>query len=311
MVDFKVKTTGELTPDDIGQLRRLFTDVFQKPFPEDVLQRKYAGSCLGYSFHSLMFDRDRLAGAFAAIPVRYRFFGKEVLFAPTADLMIAKEYRGPVKRLRMLGQGLFAALREAGVAFVFACLREEMKMVHVAASRWRAVGKVFYYAAPANAVARWALRIRPGAPPKPGAGKWPIEKIDDEQFAKYRYGIFPVPYRTVTLPAGSAVYATEFFYPIEGLPPRLRVGLLLDVRPLEEPVFNGAVAEILRLEPHLHVLAYQGVLPFRPREMFRVPERFEKKGWFLAGRILRDDLVDERIFDIAHWNINLSNGDLV
>lgn len=311
MVEYQVKITSELTPDDIAQLRELYAGVFAKPFPEDVFQRKYAGSCLGYSFHSLMFDGGRLIGAFSAIPARYHFFGTEVLFAPTADLMIAKPYRGPVKRLQTLGQGLFAALRGAGIAFVFACLREEMKMVHVAASHWRAIGKVFYYAAPVNALARWALRMRPGTRHAPGAGKWPIEKINDEQFAKYRYGIFPVPYRTVTFPGGSAVYATEFFYPIEGVPPRLRLGLLLDVSPLEESCFNRAVAEVLRLEPRLHFLAYQGALPFRPREMFRVPERFEKKGWFLAGRILRDDLVDERVFDIAHWNINLSNGDLI
>ena len=311
MVSYKVKTTGELTPDEIAQLRQLFTDVFHKPFPEDVLHRKYAASCLGHSFHSLMFDEDRLIGAFSAIPVRYRFFGRTILFAPTADLMIVQEYRGPVKRLQVLGQGLFEALREAGIAFVFACLREEMKMVHVAVSRWRTVGRVFYYAAPGNAAARWALRMRPRGPETGGAGKWPIEKINDEEFAQYRYGIFPAPYRTVTFPGGSAVYATEFFYPIEGLPPSLRLGLLLDVWPLEESVFNQAVSEILRREPHLHVLAYQGLLPFRPREMFRVPARFEKKAWFLAGRILRDDLVDERIFDIVNWNINLSNGDLV
>ena len=140
MVSYKVKTTGELTPDEIAQLRQLFTDVFHKPFPEDVFHRKYAASCLGHSFHSLMFDDDRLIGAFSAIPVRYRFFGRTVLLAPTADLMIAKEHRGPVKRLQVLGQGLFEALREAGIAFVFACLREEMKMVHVAVSRWRTVG---------------------------------------------------------------------------------------------------------------------------------------------------------------------------
>jgi Acetyltransferase (GNAT) domain len=311
VIAYAVKTTSELTAAEIVQLRELFTDVFQKPFPEDVLRRKYAGSCLGHSFHSLMLDGDRIVGAFSAIPVRYRFFGTPVLFAPTADLMIAQPHRGPVRQLQMLGQGLFERLREAGVAFVFACLREEMKMVHQAVSRWRTVGKVFYYAAPFNPLVRCALRLAPAGAPDPGAGKWPIEKINDEQFAQYRYKVFPVPYQNVPLPGGGAIYTNEFFYPIEGLPSRLRLGLLLDVWPLDAATFNRAVTEIRRREPRLHALAYQGRLPFRPREMFRVPARFEKKSWFVAGRILRDDLVDERIFDISHWNINLSNGDLV
>jgi len=310
VLTYAVKTTGELTAAEIVQLRELFTDVFQKPFPEDVLRRKYSGSCLGHSFHSLMVDQGRIVGAFSALPVRYRFFGRPVLFAPTADLMIAAPYRGPVKQIQMLGQGLFEKLREAGIAFVFACLREEMRMVHQVVSRWRTVGKVFYYAAPANGLARWALRLG-SRREKDGARKWPIEKVNDDQFAQYRYKVFPVPYQTVPLPGGDAIYTTEFFYPIEGLPSGIHLGLLLDVWPLDAPTFDRAVAEIRRREPRLHFLAYQGRLPFRPREMFRIPARFEKKAWFVAGRILRDDLVDDRIFDISHWNINLSNGDLV
>jgi hypothetical protein len=319
VIEFTAKTTGELTASEIEQVRELFEEVYRKPFPEDVLHRKYAGSCLGNSFHSLMKDGGRIVGAFSAIPVRYRFFGEPVLFAPTADLMIAKPYRGPVRRLQRLGQGLFDLLRDAGVAFVFACLREEMKMVHEAASRWRTVGKVFYYVAPfrlpycapAGALARLALRLAPGGGDA-REGKWPIEKINDAEFARYRYSVFPAPYQTLALGAGAgAVYTTELYYPLEGVPQGIRLGLLLDVWPLERATFDRAVGEIRRREPRLHFLAYQGRLPFRPREMFRVPARFEKKAWFVAGRILRDDLVDDRIFDISHWNINLSNGDLV
>ena len=309
MIHYAVKTTPELTDSEIAQLRNLFTDVFHRPFPEDVLRRKYSGSCLGHSFHSLMYEGDRVVGAFSAIPVRYRFFGNTLLFAPTADLMIAQAYRGPVRQLQTLGQGLFEKLRDAGVAFVFACLREEMAMVHQAVSRWRRVGKVFYYLAPTNTLVRWALRLVPQR--TNGGGKWPIEKINDEEFTAYRYGIFPAPYQTVALPGGGAVYTAKPFYPIEGLPSRIRFALLLDVWPLDASTFDRAIAAIRLREPNLHVIAYQGRLPFRPREMFLVPERYEKKAWWLAGRILRDDLVDERVFDIAHWNINLSNGDLV
>src|SRR5689334_21768674 len=74
LIEFTAKTTGELTASEVLQLRELFVAVYQKPFPEDLLRRKYAGSCLGHSFHSLMLDGGRIVGAFSAIPVRYRFF---------------------------------------------------------------------------------------------------------------------------------------------------------------------------------------------------------------------------------------------
>ena len=74
--------------------------------------------------------------------------------------------------------------------------------------------------------------------------------------------------------------------------------------------FDDAVAAVRKAEPQLGVLAYQGHLPFQPREMFQVPARFEKQSWTLGGRILLP-AADERVFDIANWNINLSNGDVV
>jgi hypothetical protein len=136
--------------------------------------------------------------------------------------------------------------------------------------------------------------------------------VNDAPFAAWRYGIFPTNYTTVALPGGgSAIYATELYYPIAGIPPRVRTGLLIDVAPLTKSYFDAAVEAIRRQEPELNVLAWQGNLPFQAREMIRIPARYERQAWTLAGRIVSPDQVDDRIFDLRHWNINLSNGDLV
>jgi uncharacterized protein (TIGR03437 family) len=78
--------------------------------------------------------------------------------------------------------------------------------------------------------------------------------------------------------------------------------------------YQGSTYQSLRIrkrQPELTVLAYQGILPFQARAVVRVPARYERQPWTLAGRILDPEKVDERIFDPQHWNINLSNGDLV
>ena len=81
--------------------------------------------------------------------------------------------------------------------------------------------------------------------------------------------------------------------------------------PVPSSNVSWAVERILELEPGLDYLLYMGVLPFSSRLMTRVPDRFEKQSWVLVGRILRKDLVDERVYELLNWNINLSNGDIV
>jgi hypothetical protein len=320
--EFQVRTTGELRPEEIAGLTRLFETVFAKPCPEDVFRRKFAGGGPGGSVHSLMFLGGELIGAFSAIPLRYRFFGRTLLFAITADLMIDPRHRGAISRVQRLAEGMYQRLAGDGVAFVFCCLREEIFQFHKAVSRWRAVGKVHYYAAPirlpylgpASSVVRASVRIWNRLSPGPaqlGDAAFEIEKVNDAAFAAWRYGIFPSGYVTVALRGGTAVYATELYYPIAGVPPQVRLALLIDVAPLTQASFDEAVLTIRRREPGLTVLAYQGSLPFRPCEMIRIPEKYEKPSWTLAGRVLRPDQVDDRIFELRHWNINLSNGDLV
>ncbi len=320
--EFQVRNTGELKPEEVAGLTRLFELVFGKPCPEDLFQRKFAHSCLGHSIHSLMFLDGELIGAFSAIPVRYRFFGSTLLFAITADLMIDPRHRGQIPRLQRLAEGLYERLASEGVAFVFCCLRDEIFQLHKAISGWRAIGKVHYHAAPfrlpylgaASGLARAGARLwNRLAPQAPDAGTpIAIEKVNDAEFAAWRYGIFPTHYTAVPLPGGgSAIYATELYYPIAGIPPRLRVGLLIDVFPLTQANFDAAVRDIRRREPGLSAIAWQGRLPFRSRDAIRIPAKYEKQPWTLAGRILNPGLVDDRVFDMRHWNINLSNGDLV
>jgi hypothetical protein len=308
---FQVRTTNELEPAEITALTKLFEIVYAKPCPEDLFMRKFANSPTGHAIHSLMFLDGQLIGAFSAIPAPYRYFGQTLLFATTADLMIHPQHRGPISRVQKLAVNLYDALAREGVAFVFCCLRDEIFKLHQAISGWRAIGKVSYYAAPSLAPARALLRAW-NREVQPSDAPCEIEKLNDAVFTNWRYRVFPTPYRTVDLPdGGTAIYATELFYPIAGIPSQLRTGILIDVVPLTAANFDAAIRKIREREPSLRILAYQGYLRFQPREMLRIPAKYEKQAWTFAGKILLPAQVDAKIFDIRHWNINLSNGDLV
>jgi hypothetical protein len=309
---FQVRTTDELEASEITALAQLFEIVFGKPCPEDLFIRKFARSPTGRSVHSLMFLDGQMIGAFSAIPVPYRFFGQTLKFAITADLMIHPNHRGPVSRVQKLGNGLYDALAREGVAFVFCCLRDQVFRLHHGLSGWQAIGKISYYAAPSFALARAAVRAWNRRAPQSQDAPYEIEKIADAVFTDWRYRIFPTHYTTIDLPGGaSAIYATELYYPISGIPRQLRTGILIDVSPLTKTNFDAVVRNIREREPALSVLAYQGYLRFGPRDMLRIPAKYEKQPWTLAGKVLIPGQVDARVFDLNNWNINLSNGDLV
>lgn len=311
---FQVRTTDELEPVEITALAQLFETVFGKPCPEDLFLRKFARSPMGRSVHSLMFLDGKLIGAFSAIPVPYRFFGQTLLFAITADLMIHPNHRGPVSRVQKLSSGFYDALAREGVAFVFCCLRDQVFQLHHAVSGWQAIGKISYYAAPTFAPARAAVRLWNERTAQSPETPYEVEKIADARFTDWRYRIFPTRYRTITLPDNAtAIYALDIdlYYPISGIPKQLRTGILIDVSPLTKTNFDAAVRDIRERERTLRVLAYQGYLRFQPGEMLRIPAKYEKQSWTLGGKILIPGQLDARIFDVNHWNINLSNGDLV
>jgi hypothetical protein len=317
----EVKLTSELTPGERARMCSLFGEVFHRPFPEDLFLRKYADAYSGDSFHCLAV-RDEIAGAFSAVLFRYSFFGEERVFASAIDLMLESQYRPNVGLMKRMSGSLYKRLAEAGVSFVFSSVREEMMRFHQVVGGWRNIGRLSYYIAPvrgpripgAGALLRTLTRafnaittVGRDGPPK----GLPIQKWNDDPFLAYRYSFFPTEYRQVKVEGGEAVYTGRMFWNLPGAPEHLRLSLLVDVRPSRRSVFDAVVREIVRTVRDIDYLIYPGHLPFQPRLLWRVPRRMERPRYYLGGRILRPDLIDDRVYQIDNWDINLSNTDLV
>ena len=297
---FQVRTTNELEPAEITALAQLFEIVFGKPCPEDLFVRKFARSPMGHSIHSLMFLDGQLIGAFSAIPVPYRFFGQTLKFAITAgpdDTPRATEARWP----EFKSSATASTMRLPARAWLSssAAFATRYSSSTIPSPDGRRSGRFFYYAAPATALARAAVRVWNQRAPEPHEAAYEIEKIGDAGFTDWRYRIFPTHYTTVSLPDGAtAIYATDLYYPISGIPPQLRTGILIDVSPLTKMNFDAAVSQIREQErPALSILAYQGYLRFFSlHDMLRIPAKYEKQPWTLAGKILIPGQVNARIF---------------
>lgn len=312
----EVKRTNELTAMERSRLCSLFGSVFGRPMPEDLFLRKYRDAPCGDSLHCLAIQ-DGIAGSFAAIVQRYSFFGRDCLFAIAIDLMLEAKYRPNIALMRRMSEALYARLAESGVAFVFSCVREEMMRFHQVAGGWRQIGPLSYFVAPVRAprypglpaVLRAAIRLA-NVLAGSGAATPAIDKRNDSLFRAWRYSFFPTDYRTAEAAAATGIYTGKTFWDLPGAPAGARLSFLIDVWPPTQAAIDAVVADIARREADIDYLIYPGLIPFQPRRMLRVPRRFEKPRYHLGGRILRPDVVDDRLYDLANWNVNLSNTDL-
>lgn len=317
---FLVKRTIDLSDHEKQSLRDLFAEVFSKPKPVERFERQFTKTVLGYSYHGMMLDdEDRLVGAYTSIPVRYEVAGSTRTFGLSVDTMIARGARGNSGNLRRLAEDTYERLAEDGIPFIFGFPNENIYAVRKRILRWKDIGTLDYYLLPLrpDRRKRWLLPLRPGflllaallnsrvRMRTAGSNRERstlVRKVDDTAFRQYRYGPEHVK--------GSLPDGTEFFYAVSDLD-GTRVACIVDITSLTRHALEQAVAEICGIVgSSMDAIVYVGRLDERPANLFRLPERFWPKPVRMAGRILVAGDIDERIFSLDAWRVNLSDYDV-
>lgn len=335
-MDTVVKTSLELTASDKQRMDALFAMCFEgRRLPAPVLDAKYLGTFRGYSYHCLLYEGGSLYGAYTAIPARFRFFGRELTFAFAADAMVDPARRN-ILQLRAMAEMATQAMRDDGVDFLWGAGKAEMTAVNCRMLGWRYFGRaqthvaVNRYPSVLIKAARLLLSRRQGAEgvrvdpaasfvtdlpagTRPAVavalGDYPIEKINDEAFKRYRYGYFPIPYKALHLAGGGeAVYVTEPYYPMGDKLP-FSAAFLLDVQPLTRTNIEQAVRAIRRDE-NRDLTIHVGRMDFSPSNMHLLPASLDLRPSYFSGRILSGRL-DERVFDLWNWNMSLACSDVI
>jgi hypothetical protein len=312
--DFLFRRTDELSTDEKGQFLSLFGRVFPRTLERKEFERKYLRTPLGYSYHGLMMVDGVLVGAYNLIPYVYNFFGDRVMFGLSVDTMIGQEHRGgPFSLLRMASLACSAAECD-GISFVFGFPNDNAYEFTRRVLKWRDIGTLDFHALPIKIGAieprlRWAnfisrviaagmVRVPPGRCPHSGFG---IEKVHSERFEGHRYNH---EHHVLRLEGGKCVYRTC----LEG---RVRTTYLIDVIPLTEACFTRAVQKVYDLAMgQTALLLYVGRLPFRAAGLVKLPPGKRPRQIHMCGRILDPRQIDDRIFDMGNWNVNISNFDV-
>ena len=315
--DFVFKRTCQLSEDDKSQIVELFFRVFGRRMSHEDFNRKYLRTPLGYSYHGLMIVDGVVTGAYNVIPYRYSYFGEEIVFGLSVDTMVAKEYRGGPFNVGRMAALVYEAAQKDGIPFVFGFPNDEAYEFTRKVLKWRDIGELDFYILPRNIGAvipklhfanRLSRAFAAGLVHLPTFRDsvetgYNIEKVCDGDFEAHRYdGQYDV---IETRQGGKCVYriCTEEH--------GIRTLHVVDVYPLKYALFEEAIRELYsRHAKSIDVMLYVGRLAFAPRRLIRVPRSRRPQRVRMCGKLLTSGSVDERVFRIENWNVNISNFDV-
>jgi hypothetical protein len=314
---FIFKKTKDFSLSEREQVKRLFFRVFGKEKSDDSIKRRYLNSCKGYSYHGLMLYQNMVVGLFTAIPYFYTYFGRKMTFALSVDTMIDPEHRGGKTSLLTMANLGYEALVDDNIPFIYGFPNELYYNHEKIILNTKDIGRLNYYVLPINIGAVFS-KLRMLNPLSrisakmiksfPGIRhsteyKYNIEKVNNELFEMHRYNN---TYHTIKLDNGA-----KCIYKIYNEVNDIRTLYLIDVLPLSPNSFEEAIRYIYKAEADsIDILIYVGKLQFIPRNLIKVPRFLEPQKIRMTGKILIPGLVDESVFEIGNWNVNISNFDV-
>ncbi len=318
-MEFAFRKTEQLSVDEKKEICNLCYNVFNKEVTVEQFRNKFERTCLGYSYHGMMLNDGKIVGCYSAIPYRYKFFGKEYTFALSVDTMIDKNHRGNLYNLKQMANLVYAELEKDQIPFVFGAPNDKIYPIRKKILTWSDIGIMDFFILPINIgkIKKYLTIVNPlsrlfaaiimklptscVSAQQINKNTFSIEQQKDTELIRFRYA-----HNYTIVKLSEKAYMVYRLQPVNNI----RAALIFDVNPLEKAVFESSVKYIYENErSNIDAIVYMGNLNFRPKNLIKVPERFRPKTIRVSGKIIMNELIDDRIFNIREWNVNLSNFD--
>jgi hypothetical protein len=309
-----LKKTNELSRAQVKEICELFETVFYKKMSYNDFLKKFTQNIKGYSYHSILLNnKNEIVGCYSSIPYEYDYFGDKLLFGLSVDTMIKEEYRGNPFAFKRLAKNIYGKMKKDGISFVFGFPNDNVYLIRKKILGWKDIGRLNYYILPINVGAiktklkylnflsrSYAAFVNIFVSGKISSNDI-YSKIKKSSIKDFRYN---ASYKIVELDQGHANYK---IYDEDGV----MVAYLIDVYPLSKWYLENAVKAIYTKEfGNIDVIIYVGNIDFKVKNLIKVPKIYEPKNIYMSGAILNTENVDDRIFDLNAWEVNLSNYDV-
>ena len=318
---FIVKKTIELTDAEKVSLLECFKEVFEHDRTIEEMCNQYLNTPMGYCYHSLCFDNDTIVAAQTAFPSYYWIGDSRVRAYITGDTMVRKDYRDGFVFLDVV-RGLNSHMKKEGYSFSFGFPNDHSYPVFKKVKLAKDIGRLDTYILPYRiggiksgfkwlspfSIAFCHFWVLLSGIMLKGDKYKPIIHKDDDTYNRTRYKRMDADYTHVK------TNQTEFYYKVkthEGV----RSAFLIDIIDKSELSFHRAVEHIIKKEKkNFDLLLYVGYLPksIRKTGLLRLPRKYEPKHFYMTGMLYDKDIVGEtEYYNIANWDVNLSDYDII
>tara|TARA_B100000242_G_C42963420_1_gene446900 strand:- start:20 stop:997 length:978 start_codon:yes stop_codon:yes gene_type:complete len=316
-LSFRVKKTVELSNKEIDQLVDLVRSTMNEEKTRQNFKDKYLLNTLGFSFHALMLKNENIVGCNTVIPQEFEYFGKKYLFGQWCETHIAKDFRGMFSNFKKLGNILNEELLKNKICFIYGLPNRALYVVSKRLLGMRDIGKLNYYTYPLslnkflrkyypfNILLQFLIQIFLKLKfNHREIYNFHINKINNQIFKQGRY----FEKNTYQIEKYENI---EYIYKKETSEKHNKAEIvwIIDVSPLNKSNLEKVVNLIKISNKKADLIIYIGDLKSIPYNLIKIPDRFIDENNIFSGKILNEELIDEKIFNNKNWNINSSNFD--
>jgi hypothetical protein len=312
------KKTTELTESEKQELLSIFNDIFNRNRKIDEFINQYVSNVLGYSFHILAKNEDRIVGHAAYVPAYYLINGVRKIFVDGIDGFIIKEFRDGTTLLELI-QANRENLIKNSISLELGFPNTLAMKVYTKGKIYTKIGELQTYFLPyriggikkrlqflnfLSVFFSWLSVAIGYLFSEKKIAQYKIEK-DADSYNATRYKSSDGNYSRVQLDNFEFMFKVKIH---EGI----RTLFLIDVTEKSARNFNKALQYLFKDQSNeFDLLLYVGNLPFKFHGMIKMPRRFSPKEFNFAFKILDKSLDKEILLDIENWDLNLSNFDLI
>lgn len=315
-----LKKTNELSDNEKEQICVLFSKVFGIEKTIEKFNSQFSTTCLKYSLHGLMVNDEQIVGCYSAIPYRFRVGAIEHIFALSVDTMIEREFRGNPFNLKRMAKVVYDSLVRLGINFVYGLPNDNVYLVRKKVLKWRDIGRLDFYILPIrprNLISFGFILEVPlflynfgvnlfltKIPQSDGAAnRYLIEQVKGSDFLSNRFG--SECYKRNNIGDISYYYTVSTHN-------SAKICYLLDVIPLSKDAIEITVKDLYgKIKNEADAILYVGHLNQTPRNLLRIPTKFQPKKLRIAGKLLDGAEFGDGMFELENWNVNLSNFDVL
>lgn len=316
-LSFIFKKTNDLSANEINQLLFLHNDTMDKKRNIEEFKQKYLYNFLGFSFHGLMINNNKIVGCYTVIPQKFTFFSKKMIFGQWCENLIDKKFRGSFTNFKKLGNIVNSKLVDYDICFVYGLPNRSLYVVSKRLLKMKDIGKLNYYVYPNNLnkflvkyypfniIICFLLKI--------------LSKIRKRNYKIINYNIF----KEYNKKFHFSRYGSSDFYKVLDINDikiiykiernqnhnNAKIIWIMDVLPLSSINIENSVNKLKNIYTDIDLIVYVGVLKTIPINLFKVPDKFFKEQSIFSGKILDSQKIGDIIFDLSNWNVNSSNFD--